>query len=88
MIANTERVTTRINSQVKDTLLTVAELSGVTLNQFLVHAALEKAEEIIEKNKVIALSKHDADVFFAALDNPPHANTKLKQALENYKKSL
>ena len=88
MIANTERVTTRINSQVKETLMTAAQLTGATLNQFVVHAALEKAQELIEKDKMIRLSKSDAEVFFESLENPPQANEKLKQAIKHYQQSL
>ena len=88
MIANTERVTTRINSQVKETLMTAAQLTGATLNQFVVHAALEKAQELIEKDKMIKLSRSDAEAFFEALENPPQANEKLKQAIKHYQQSL
>jgi uncharacterized protein (DUF1778 family) len=56
-----------------------------TLNQFLIQSALEKAENIIDKNKSIHLSNKDAEVFFHALDNPPEPNIKLRNAFENYK---
>lgn len=88
MIANTERVTTRINLQVKETLMTAAQLTGATLNQFVVHAALEKAQQLIEKDKMIKLSKSDAEVFFEALENPPQTNEKLKQAIKHYQQTL
>ena len=83
--AKNERITARVSEQVKDTLTVAADIVGATLNQFLIQAALEKAENIIEKDKMIYLSDRDAQVFFAALDNPPEPNTKLKNAFENYK---
>lgn len=82
---NTDRITARVNEDVKSTLSAAAELVGATLNQFLVQAALEKAEAIIERERVIQLSKQDSEVFFSALDNPPEPNQKLKDALEIYK---
>lgn len=86
--AKNERITARVNEHVKETLITAAELVGSTLNQFLIQSALEKAETIIEKNKLIHFSEKDAQVFFEALDNPPEANSKLKTAFENYKNKI
>ena len=82
---NNERITARVNEEVKSTLAAAAELVGATLNQFLVQAALEKAESIIERERVVYLSKQDSEVFFEALDNPPEANQVLKGALADYK---
>ena len=42
-----ERITARVSEQVKETLSSAAEIMGATLNQFLIQAALEKAENII-----------------------------------------
>ena len=81
----TNRITTRVNEDVKNTLSGAAEFVGTTINQFLVKAALEKAEAIIERKRVIILSKQDSEVFFAALDNPPEPNQELKNALANNK---
>lgn len=86
--AKNERITARVTEQVKDTLSTAADLTGATLNQFLIQAALEKAENIIEKEKAIYLSKKDAEVFFDALENPPEPSQKLRNAFQNYKNKI
>ncbi len=86
--AKHERITARVSEHVKDTLTVAADLTGATLNQFLIQAALEKAENIIEKDKMIYLSDKDAQVFFNALDNPPEPNKKLKNAFKNYKNKI
>ncbi len=83
-----ERITARVTEQVKETLNKAADITGATLNQFLVQAALEKAGNIIEKNKVIYLSNRDAEIFFSVLDNPPEPNQKLKNAVNNYKEKI
>ena len=75
----------RVSTQIKQTLITAADLTGATLYQFLVQAALEKAEHIIEKDKLIRLSKNDAQTFFDALENPPEPNAKLLNAVNNYR---
>jgi uncharacterized protein (DUF1778 family) len=87
-IAKNERITARVNEQVKDTLLAATDIVGTTLNQFLIQAALEKAEIIIDKNKIIYLSKRDTKVFFDALDNPPEPNAKIKSAVNQYKNKI
>jgi len=50
---NNERITARVSEQIKETLMAAADLTGATLNQFLVQSALEKAENIIEKDKLM-----------------------------------
>ncbi len=84
-IISNERITARVSEQIKQILTVAADLTGATLNQFLVQAALEKAEHIIEKDKLIQLSKNDAEVFFGALENPPEPNAKLMNAVKNYR---
>lgn len=55
---------------------------------FLVQSALEKAESIIEKDKIIYLSNKDAQLFFDMLENPPEPNSKLKNAVKNYRANI
>ena len=89
MIAiSSERITARVSAQIKQTLTDAANLSGATLNQFLVQAALEKAQHIIEKDTLILLSKNDAEAFFQALENPPQPNAKLLDAVKHYKANM
>ncbi len=85
---NNERITARVSEQIKETLITAADLTGATLNQFLVQSALEKAESIIEKDKIIHLSNKDTQLFFDILENPPEPNTKLKNAVTNYRANI
>ncbi len=87
-IVKNERITARVSEQVKETLMIASDLMGATLNQFLIQAALEKAEDIIDKDKRIHLSYKDAEVFFNTLDYPPETNLKLKKAIERYKATL
>ena len=89
MIAiSNERITARVSAQIKQTLTDAANLSGATLNQFLVQAALEKAQHIIEKDTLIHLSKNDAEAFLQALERPPQPNAKLLDAVKHYKANM
>ncbi len=87
-VINNERITARVSEQIKETLISAADLTGATLNQFLVQSALEKAESIIEKDKKIHLSNKDAQLFFDMLENPPEPNSKLKNAVKNYRANI
>ena len=60
---NEARVTARVPKKVQDRLQYAADLTGATLNQFLVQSALKEAEAIIEKENLISLSRRDAEVF-------------------------
>lgn len=42
----------------------------------------EKADDIIEKNERIIVSKRDSEIFFNALMNPKEPNQNLKDAYE------
>ena len=75
-----ERITARIPQNVKQTLEQAAIVSGATLNQFVVQAALKEAQQILANERVITLSEKDADKIFSLLDNPPSPNKKLKAA--------
>ena len=87
-IVNNERITARVSEQIKETLVAAADLTGATLNQFLVQAALEKAEKIIEKDKLIHLSHKDAQFFFDILETPPEPNAKLINAVKIYRDNI
>ena len=88
MLKAKERISLRVPQHAYQKLTQAAEISGATLNQFLLQAALEKAQMIIEKNCTIKLSTQSATVFFDAIENPPKPKSKLKKALKIYKESM
>ena len=83
-----ERLSARIPSQVYELIAQAAELTGATLNQFLVQAAQEKAAEIIKKEHEIQLTLKSANVFFDAIENPPEPNRKLMDAVRMFKETI
>ncbi|MBF0237613.1 MAG: DUF1778 domain-containing protein [SAR324 cluster bacterium] len=82
-----DRITARVPTDIRERLIEAATFSGATLNQFLIQAAIEKANTILEKERIIHLSYHDAEVFFKALENPPKPNQRLRKAITKYKDS-
>jgi uncharacterized protein (DUF1778 family) len=58
------------------------------LNQFVVQSALEKAERIFDRETTISLTRKDAAMLIAMLENPSKPNTALSKALERYRNKV
>ena len=77
-----ERIPARMPTAVYERLVEAAQVVGATLNQFLVQAALEKANTILADERIIKLSETAADAVFSLMENPPEPNEYLKNALQ------
>ncbi len=86
-IAKQDRIGARVPREVYETLCRAAELTGATVNQFLVQAALKEAQEVIEREQRIRLSARDWSWLLDLMENPPKANPTLKAALSRYQKA-
>lgn len=87
MLAHTgKRLTTRITDHVQEKLQAAADLVGATLNQFVVQAALEKAEKIIESESTIVLTRRESLRLLEMIENPPPRNEKFLQAQARYER--
>lgn len=80
MLVQPRRLTTRITEHVQDTLQAAADLVGATLNQFVVQAALEKAERVIENETTLLLTRREALRVFELTQNPPVRNEQFLRA--------
>lgn len=81
------RITARVAQPIVDKLQQAAELTGATINQFLVQAALEKAEHVIERERTIRLGLEDAQMLMNLLENPA-PNPALARALQRYQEKV
>ena len=86
-IIKQDRIGARVPHEVYETLCRAAELTGSTVNQFLVQAALKEAQAVIEREEVIRLSPRDWSWLLDLIENPPVPNVKLKAAMTRYQKS-
>lgn len=86
-LAKQDRIGARVPHDVYETLCRAAELTGSTVNQFLVQSALKEAQSVIEREEIIRLSSRDWLCLLALLDNPPKPNSKLKAAIKRYQKA-
>ena len=86
-IAKQDRIGARVPREVYETLCRAAELTGATVNQFLVQAALKEAQEVIERQEIIRLSPRDWNWLLELMEKSPKPNAKLKAALKRYQKA-
>ena len=83
-----ERIPARMPTAVYDRVAEAAQTVGATLNQFLVQSALEKANEVLERERVIRLSAASAKTVFDLMENPPEPNERLKTAMKRREEAL
>ena len=84
---NNARFDARLPKVQKEYLEYAASLSGFkSLSEFVLYAANQKANQIIEQNKIVLKTRLDQEIFLKAItqDQPP--NDKLKDTYEDYKK--
>ena len=82
--AKQDRIGARVPHEVYETLCRAAELTGATVNQFLVQSALKEAQAVIEREEVIRLSPRDWNWLLDLMENPPQPNAKLQAAINHY----
>jgi uncharacterized protein (DUF1778 family) len=78
------RITARVPLNVEETLNEAADLSGATLSHFVVQAALEKAQAIIDRERTIRFTSKDAALLINMLDAPFKPNQALTRAFKRY----
>jgi uncharacterized protein (DUF1778 family) len=81
------RLSARVPARVKEIIKMAAELSGATETQFMAQAAYHAAQQVIEQERIVRLSKADTVAFLDMLDAPPAPNQALRAAAESYRRS-
>lgn len=81
------RISARVPKNIQERLEEAAERSGATISQFVLQAAVEKAEALLERERVTVLSERDARRLLELIDHPPPPNDKLKRGLETYRRA-
>ena len=82
-------ITDRVDTSTQDLLTQAAALAGISsINSFVLSAAIEKAKDIIERERSLKLSQRDASMLIEALDSTPKLNARLQQASRLYKNKV
>lgn len=79
------RITARVTSSVQSMLEEAAAFLGVPLNSFLVSAAVEKAGDVLAKERTIKLTARDSEFLSSLMENPPEPNDYLLKAASDLK---
>lgn len=82
------RITARLPQNLVEKIQEAADLTGATLNQFLVQSALEKAAEVIDRETTIRYSREDAAMLINLLEAPPKRNEAFTRAFERYRNRM
>lgn len=79
-----ERLEARLTVEDKLRVSQAAELSGVTLTNFVTTAAREAADRVLQDRELIRLSEADREVVLQVLLNPRPLNAKLQAAARRH----
>ncbi len=85
MTATSPRITARVSLDTQELLSKAAALIGISsINSFVLNAAIEKANRIVDNENSIKLTQKDAMLFINALEAPTQANKHLSEAFNKY----
>jgi uncharacterized protein (DUF1778 family) len=79
-----DRISLRLSRDAKRKLERAAAYSEMTLTDFVIDVALQKADSIVRKQEVITLTPAEWDRFQAALLDPPEPNARLRRAFAEH----
>ncbi|MBJ6727339.1 type II toxin-antitoxin system TacA family antitoxin [Geomesophilobacter sediminis] len=79
-----ERITARLPRSTRLIIERAAAIYGASINQFLVQAAVERANEVLRSMEAVKLSAVDAQAFMDALAHPPEPNQELLKAVDTH----
>lgn len=78
-------IANELSNEQKSFVEYAASLGGFdSVDEFMIHSALEKAMEIVRTYGAFLETSGDKEIFFEALLNPPKPNRKLYDAAKEY----
>ena len=83
-----ERLEARITRDQKELFKRAAQIQGRSLTDFLVQAASDAANRVVQEEHILNLAREDQEALVNALLNPPKPNVRLKAAVEDYRKTV
>ena len=80
------RLPASISEHVRARIEEAAAWKGVSVSNFVAEAAAKEAEQVMEKARVLQLSRADSELLLSLLDDPPDPNAALRKAANTYEK--
>ena len=85
MASTPPRITARVDADTQELLSQAAAIMGMSsINSFVLSTAIEKAKEIMQRERSLILGQRDATLLIDALDAPVKSNKRLQQAARRY----
>ena len=76
------RITTRMTPKAHAVVEDAAAVLGVPLNSFIISAAVEKASDVLARERLITLSPRDAEFVAGKMEKPGKPNKFLTNAIK------
>ena len=83
-----ERLAARATRKQKATIQRAAQIAGRSITDFLIDSALAVAEKTIRDQQVLELTQRETEAFFAALENPPVFDEKMREAARWHRENV
>jgi len=80
-----ERIDIRLRPEQKSEIERAAQIKGLTVTDFIIQNAVANARQAIREYETWTLERPDAEIFAAALMQPPTLGPQLSQAAKRYK---
>ena len=80
-----DRIDVRLRPEQKSEIERAAQIKGLTVTDFIIQNAVENARQAIREYETWTLERPDAEIFAAALMQPPTLGPQLSQAAKRYK---
>lgn len=87
-LAKDTRLHIRCNQEVRRLLDKAAAYTHMSVSEFVLRNALERAQSVVQAHEVITLSQEDFAAFLDALDTPAQANPALQRAFARHAKHV
>jgi len=81
-------ITARISRQACARIEEAAAWRGVSVSSFVAEAAAKEAEQVIEQERLLPLSRQDAELVASLLDNPPAPNAAMRKAVQAHQRLI
>lgn len=76
----TKRIDLRLNEEDKNLIEEAAAITNLSISQFMINIASERASEIVNHHRRLILNENSWNLVQNAINNPPVVNSRLKQA--------
>ena len=88
MTIPTSTISADIPDHLRAKIEEAATWKGMSIGTFIADVAANEAEQVIERERLIQLSREDSERIPSLLDNPPQPNAALQKAAELHERLL